>query len=465
MGWFRKKPSVGKLLKKGIALAKRGRYEDAIECYDKALKIDPKDADAWKKKGNALDELGRYEDAIECYDEALKIDPDDKEVKSSREAALNKQLSDSITISLPSPIPYGEQTALTVSVESKLSEPLSDVRINLSELGQYFKLDAKEVSLPTIPKGAVFKRYVSITPQFEGSCTFDIDITSPLGNLTKSLSTEVVPPVSTEVVPPQRVHTPRTPSSFPPELMSLYDSPVLIGQGGFARVFKAERKKDGMVVAIKLPISLDAATGKMFLKEVGVWGPLSHENIVELYDANVIPVPYLEMEYCDGGSLESVQKPLEPRETAFIAMGIASGLRHAHEQRVIHRDLKPSNVLLKDGVPKIADWGLGKVIASRKDSLRGAFTPLYAAPEQLSKKFGKPDHRTDIWQLGVIMYELLTGKLPFEGEEISELVVGITAEAPKPPSELSPSAQGLEPIVMKCLEKRMEERHQSVKEL
>ena len=271
-----------------------------------------------------------------------------------------------------------------------------------------------------------------------------------------------------EPIPPSDF-TPRptTPSTFPPELEHLYHDPVYTGKGGFARVFKAKRKTDNRTVAVKIPISLDEGTGRSFLWDITSWQRLNHGNIITLYDANILPIPYLEIEYADAGSLDQMNKPVDIDTASEIILEIAEGLSYAHAQGVIHRDIKPMNVLLtEDLTPKISDWGLSKIIAESKTSSIYGFSPLYGSPEQISpKKFGKPDERTDIYQLGVIFYELLTGRTPFEGADLVEVSAAIVTEEPVPPSNLNPEAEVIDSIILKCLAKRKEDRYQNVSEL
>ena len=256
-------------------------------------------------------------------------------------------------------------------------------------------------------------------------------------------------------------------TTFPPELEEVYYDPEFVGKGGFARVFKAMRKKDGKIVAVKVPLSLDASTGKSFVREITVWQSLKHENIIELYDLNVLPIPYLELEYAENGSLEELGKPLDVDLAARIIFDAGEGLRYAHENGIIHRDLKPQNILLAaDLSPKITDWGLSKVIADSKTSSRYGFSPVYASPEQISpKKFGTPDKRTDIYQMGVVFYELVTGKLPFEGDDMMEIISQIMNDDPADPSSVNPDAGEVEEIIMKCLSKQKEDRYQNMEEL
>ena len=254
-------------------------------------------------------------------------------------------------------------------------------------------------------------------------------------------------------------------SSFPEEISHIYSEPQFVGKGGFARVFRTQRE-DGRVVAVKIPISLDESTGKSFIREISVWQQISHENIIDLYDMNVFPIPYLELEYVDGGSLDTLKIPMEIEQASHLIFNVAEGLKHAHNQGIAHRDLKPQNILLTgDLTPKITDWGLSKVMAESKSSSRFGFTPIYASPEQISpKKFGRPDFRTDIYQLGVIFYELATGKLPFEGEDFAEIGFTIINDDPELPSTLNPECSELDAIILKCLNKQPNDRYQTVAE-
>ena len=254
-------------------------------------------------------------------------------------------------------------------------------------------------------------------------------------------------------------------SSFPEEISHIYSEPQFVGKGGFARVFRTQRE-DGRVVAVKVPISLDESTGKSFIREISVWQQISHENIIDLYDMNVFPIPYLELEYADGGSLDTLKIPMEIELASRLIFNVAEGLKHAHDQGIAHRDLKPQNILLTgDLTPKITDWGLSKVMAESKSSSRFGFTPIYAAPEQISpKKFGRPDFRTDIYQIGVIFYELITGKVPFEGEDFSEIGFAIISDEPEPPSILNPECSEVDAIILKCLNKQPDDRYQTIAE-
>ena len=253
---------------------------------------------------------------------------------------------------------------------------------------------------------------------------------------------------------------PLTPKQLPPDLSERYTEWEFIGKGGFARVFKAKRT-DGQYVAVKIPISLDAMTGKSFIAEMQNWTKLSHPNIVRLYDFNIMPMPYFEMELCDS-SLADRKKPIEIVEAAWLLFNVCEGLKFTHANKIIHRDLKPQNILLKKGVPKISDWGLSRVISESTTTTTTSFTPYYAAPEQISSE--KKDERTDIWQLGVIFYELVTGQLPFTGDSMVAIMAAIASKNPQPPSSINLTSHDVESMIMKCLEKNPSKRYQSVLE-
>jgi serine/threonine protein kinase len=232
-------------------------------------------------------------------------------------------------------------------------------------------------------------------------------------------------------------------------------------------VYAAYRINDNQKVAIKIPLRSNERTGKSFLHEINVWETMHHPNIVEVKAANIFPVPYVEMEYVPG-SLETLAKPVQIITAARIVRSIADGIRYAHARRCIHRDIKPQNILLTgEMVPKITDWGISKVLedTTRKTTVAG-FSLSYAAPEQIApEQFGSTDERTDIYQIGAVFYELVTGLTPFDDESMLEMVHRITTEDPLPPSGINPDAAAVERIILTCLAKKKTGRYQSAEEL
>ncbi|HVP26022.1 MAG TPA: serine/threonine-protein kinase [Methanomicrobiales archaeon] len=254
--------------------------------------------------------------------------------------------------------------------------------------------------------------------------------------------------------------------AFPAELRRRFSDPEIIARGGFSRVFSARRTDTGERVAVKVPAVMDEATGRAFLREIRTWEGLKHENILPLRGANILPVPYVEMDYFPQ-SLADLKKPVDPRAAVRIIGGIARGLAYAHARGVIHRDLKPGNILLtKELEPRIGDWGLSRLLSGGSATDLLAFSPQYAAPEQLDPEgFGLPDERTDIYGLGAIFYELMTGEPPFTGRSIAELTGKILHGTPVPPSEKNPAALPVEGIILRCLAKEPSGRYQSIEEL
>ncbi len=262
---------------------------------------------------------------------------------------------------------------------------------------------------------------------------------------------------------------------FPKALIKKYYPIRFLGEGGFAKVFKVKRKSDGKVIALKVFPPGEKAK-KFFTKEVKAWKLLNHPNIVKLHNAFEGPIPHLELEFVYGYTLngklirdlEHYPKPVNEELALKFIEGIARGLDHAHSKQVYHRDLKPSNILLTDNLtPKITDFGLAKVGSKSTTTTTKALTPLYAAPEQIDEKtYGHTDHRTDIYQLGVILYELLTGKLPYEGLSTAVVLAKITNPdvKPKPPSAHNLSLAKYDRMFEKLLAKNKEDRYQSLEE-
>jgi len=245
-----------------------------------------------------------------------------------------------------------------------------------------------------------------------------------------------------------------------------YIESAFLGRGGFAYVYKV-KKKNGQSLALKTPLMYDEASGRNFIHEIQNWERLIHTNIVKIFDYNINPIPFIEMELCDCTLSEwknnQQNKKISPESTAWIMFSVCEGLKYAHAQKIIHRDLKPQNILLKNSIPKISDWGLAKPISQNSSKTLTSFTPFYAAPEQINNL--SKDQRTDIWQLGIIMYELTCNTLPFTGDAPLQLCMDISTKTPVPPSEINPELKEFEHIILTSIEKAPERRFQSVLDL
>jgi eukaryotic-like serine/threonine-protein kinase len=251
-----------------------------------------------------------------------------------------------------------------------------------------------------------------------------------------------------------------------------------LGAGGMGVVYRARDEKLERVVAIKL-LTPGVFTGdearRRFHKEALALAKLSHAHIAAVYDVGEqTGVDYIVMECVPGESLAAKIKagPLTVKDASSIVLQIAEALEEAHEQGVVHRDLKPANVMVTaKGQAKVLDFGLAKLLAVARDptvsvaETRGLIgTPLYMSPEQAQEQ--NLDARTDLWNLGVIYYELLTGRAPFRADSSIAVLRAITDEAPVPLRQLRPDVPPLcEQIVSHALEKNPDRRYQSAAEI
>jgi len=247
---------------------------------------------------------------------------------------------------------------------------------------------------------------------------------------------------------------------FPKELTQ-YSDEYLVGTGGFSRVYKVRNIEENRVVAVKIPINNDASIGKSFLRELNNWVSLDHKNIVKIYHYNILPVPYIEMEWCDS-CLADLEKPVQFNLALYYIQGIAEGLHYAHQNNIAHFDLKPQNILLKEDIPKITDWGLSRLLTKHGTTTLGISLP-FAAPEQFSTKYGEKDAKTDIWQLGVLFYHLLTNSVPFTGKDFAEYGNNITTTNIKKMILEDDSVEEVSHILVKCLAKKKKDRYKNVK--
>jgi tRNA A-37 threonylcarbamoyl transferase component Bud32 len=261
----------------------------------------------------------------------------------------------------------------------------------------------------------------------------------------------------------------------PPEAMADYEILDMIGRGGMGVVYKARQVKLNRVVALKMILSGAHATTQekeRFRLEAEAVAQLQHPNIVQIFEVGEQEgKPFLSLEYVDGGSLAGMLngQPLDPERAAKLVRQLAVGIHKAHQRGIIHRDLKPANVLLTaDGVPKIADFGLAKHLNDIGRTVSGAVvgTPNYMAPEQAQGQNHLLGAHTDVYALGAILYHLLTGKPPFEGNSVLSVLKLVEEHEAVPPRRLAPQVpHDLETITLKCLEKQPDKRYQSADEL
>lgn len=265
-----------------------------------------------------------------------------------------------------------------------------------------------------------------------------------------------------------------------------YEVIEVIGRGGMGTVFRARDKvlqKDFAIKVLREELATDESAVKRFEQEATSASELTHVNMLAVYDhgRTTSGAPYIVMDLLEGESLAQLLKRetrLEPSRAVNIAMQICDALSHAHMKGLIHRDLKPSNVMLVDNdnsadLVKVLDFGIAKLMPSTNRETQNLTqtgelfgSPSYMSPEQCLAC--SQDARSDIYSLGCMMYEMLTGKPPFSGKNPIQTVVQHINEEPLPLGKLvekNTMPKGLESIVMRCLEKEADQRYQSMDQL
>jgi serine/threonine protein kinase len=268
------------------------------------------------------------------------------------------------------------------------------------------------------------------------------------------------------------------------EKIGPYRISVVLGRGGMGIVHRATDERTGAEVALKvLPPEMaeDDPRRRRLVHEARAASRIVHPGVARVLeigeDAGRV---YLAMELVQGSTLRARldEGPLAPAEAARIARDIASAVAAAHDEGIVHRDLKPENVMLSaGGTVKVLDFGLAKAIDASPAEGAGAVTvsqvtqegrvvgtPGYMSPEQLAGK--ALDGRTDVFSLGVLLYEMVTGRRPFTGESNLELMIAVHRDAPAPPSQIAPRVGGvLERAILRCLEKKPDARYASARDL
>ncbi|QEL14720.1 serine/threonine-protein kinase [Limnoglobus roseus] len=250
-----------------------------------------------------------------------------------------------------------------------------------------------------------------------------------------------------------------------------------LGRGGMGVVYKARDAMTGQIVAVKVLIAgshAGALERERFRREMTSAAVLRHPNVVQLLNAGEHQgLPYLVLEHVDGGTLADRLNgtPWSPTAAVKLTAHLANAVQFAHAAGIIHRDLKPANILFAADVPKLADFGLSKALgvsdSARPITETGAVlgTPSYISPEQATgdKEVGPT---TDVYSLGAILYELLTGRPPFDGKTTLDIVLKVLNDSPIAPTRFCPELPAdLEAIVLKCLHKNPAKRYGTANEL
>jgi hypothetical protein len=255
-----------------------------------------------------------------------------------------------------------------------------------------------------------------------------------------------------------------------------YEILSTLGRGGMGVVYQARQVQLGRTVALKMILSgahAGADDLTRFRTEAEAIARLQHPNIVQIFEVGEQGgLPFFSLEYCEGGSLSDKLRagPLLPQDAARLVEQLARAMDVAHEAGIVHRDLKPANVLLTaDGTPKVTDFGLAKRLGSdARNTQTGAVlgTPSYMAPEQAEGKTKTIGPAADVYALGAILYECLTGRPPFLAPTAIDTILQVVSEPPLAPRVLQPKVpRDLETVCLKCLEKEARKRYASAEEL
>jgi serine/threonine protein kinase len=248
-----------------------------------------------------------------------------------------------------------------------------------------------------------------------------------------------------------------------------------LGRGAMGVVYKARHLALNRTVALKMILAGQHAGPQelaRFQTEARAAAQIQHANVVQIFEVGQHEsLPFLALEYCPGGNLAAhlLGTPLQPREAAQVVEQVARGVHAIHQQHIIHRDLKPANVLLaSDGTVKVTDFGLAKKLDEPGLTQSGAVvgTPNYMSPEQLKGKSREIGPAADVYALGAILYECLTGRPPFQAPSLWETLEQVRSQEPVSPRQLRTTIPGeLESICLTCLQKDPIRRYQSAEEL
>jgi hypothetical protein len=302
--------------------------------------------------------------------------------------------------------------------------------------------------------------------------TFDVSGSGPLGS----------PPMPVETKTLVGATAVRGPRPGPGDHLQYFGDYQLISElarGGMGVVYRARQLTLGRMVALKMILAGALATDyaiKRFLIEAEAAARLDHPNIVPIYEIGEHEgLHYFSMKFVEGRSLAAMTRGLirDPKRVARIMARVARAVAHAHQRGILHRDLKPSNILIdEDGEPHVTDFGLAKILAEGREgealTMEGSVmgTPSYMAPEQAEGKSATLTTAADIWGLGAILYDCLTGVPPFKGDTALATVAMVRTLEPRPPEAINPDLpRDLATICLKCLQKEPGKRYASADDL
>jgi serine/threonine-protein kinase len=357
---------------------------------------------------------------------------------------------------LPPSRVFDQRSVLLPTADPAVNEPVAPTRVvALAPSPDETLQRDSEPLLPASLRTAGGNRSAGVAP------------TSPLDGRNTA------PPIPGDTLVKPSTPATRTMAAPIPTAVSGYEILGILGRGGMGVVYKARQVGLNRVVALKMILSGSHASDEEVMRfriEAEAVAALQHPHIVQVHDFGQREGrPYFSLEYLEGGSLQQrlTGRPHDPREAARLIATLAGALDFAHRHGIVHRDVKPANILFDSaGQPRITDFGLAKRLVDEDQGRTGAEailgTPTYMAPEQAQGRTRQVGPAADVYSLGAVLYDLLTGRPPFKGDTVLDTLQLVQTAEPTPPTRLQKKLpRDLETICLKCLQKDSRKRYDS----
>ncbi len=434
-----------------IAFLQKGGFQDALTSYKESLKVDPRSVSKTFEKDYALAHL---------------VNPE-KMLKDLEKTRINDQPQIVLEIAQKE-FEFSRETWVEITLSNRGKTPARDItlafcsdvvvkQLDISpEMLQRMKLGDKTANLDIIPElaaGNQVKKLISLTPARLGQVDLEVQV-----NYTDSWGAKQTRPTVCWI------------SVFKPggQLPAIpgYKLTWRLSTSESANIYVAQRTSDSLKAVIKIPQFSPDQTALIseFMNEIKQVSKLSHPNILRIFQSGENPSPWFAMEYLSRGSLTRRIGRMSVIESLQVAIKLADALSSAKAFRIMHRCITPDNVLFdeKDN-PRLINWRIGAITQKlHKNSSIDENVNAYYPPEKATSGLGGSDWYSDVYQYGVLLYEMLTGKAPFEGKG-QEIINKILKEKPPAPSTLNEDVdKDLDSLVMSCLAKNKKERYQNI---
>lgn len=484
-------PAASRYTRRGMLLIKLNRYAEALSDIEKALELDPKEQRAEKVLCKLLTLTERSENKTSAKDALVTDSEEPKEadgaliIYSPTEAFLAQQVHQLMLDRKKAELAASKLDAARASLNLTTHvQKASDSVVTRNEVlfASVSGILVPEMAGPATNTDALANDKTEVTSR-QGSENIHITTINAVANSQTEL---VCPPVDEHANTVPTVAQSEEGQTVSADLaggkaikpgtrLGQYILQEKIGQGGMGCVYKAMHTELKQVVAIKILLVNDSSPEQIqrFYQEAQLAAKLQHPHIVPIFNFGVEQnVPYLVMQWVDGVPLSLLlqQKKPSPRQTLDIALQIAQAMAYAHASGVIHRDLKPSNIMIdRWGRAQVFDFGIAKSRHTTQElTQQGQIlgTPKYMSPEQAYGNVAAVDEQSDVYAVGVMLYEMLTGKCPFDGDSAYSIIYKILHEEPIAPRKLNPRLhQDLQTLVEKAMSREKKLRYQSMRAL